>query len=131
MRSFNIESSLRNWAKEITNLYEWLVIRFDYNDIRNRYLVSYHYEKEIEETHPFYVEAISFEDKMNELYHENAPLFCDEESLFRLSQSAEEIRKPSYSEWFKVDFSQIVNFEEQFSAIIISNTFNNEYALAA
>ena len=77
------------------------------------------------------MEAISFEDKMNEQYYENAPLFCDEESLFQLSQSAEEIRKPSYSEWFNADFSQIVNFEEQFSEIKNSNTFNNEYALAA
>ena len=131
MRSFNIESSLRNWAKEMTNLYEWLVVRFDYSDIRNRYLVSFHYEKEIEENNPFYGDAISFEDKMNELYNENAPLFCDEESLFHLSQSSEEIRKPSYSEWFRADFSQTANFKEQFSEIKISNTINNEYALAA
>ena len=35
---------------------------------------------------------MEFEDRMNDIYSDDAPLFCDEERLFRLSPAAEVIR---------------------------------------
>lgn len=32
---------------------------------------------------------MAFEDKMNALYGDNAPLFCDEEKYFKMSVNAE------------------------------------------
>lgn len=93
MRNFDIETSLRDWAKDMVSRYTWLTIRFEYSCDRNCYLVSYYYSKVINDEHPFYSEAINFEDNMNELYHNDAPLFCDEERLFKLSDNAETIGK--------------------------------------
>ena len=131
MRNLDIETSLRSWIISMVNRYDWLTIRFEYNDTENRFLVSYYYAKSIDDNDSFYTEALSFEDKMNELYSDDAPLFCDLESLFKLSPMAEVFHKPSYSECFLSDTFSFKSFTENGSDISISQTSNNEYALAA
>ena len=104
MKNLEIETSLRSWAKEMVSRFNWLTIRFEYNNVRHCYLVSYYYATNIDDNDPFYKEALEYEDNMNKLFMDDAPLFCDEESLFKLSSDAETIgRKLNFVE-SPVDF---------------------------
>ena len=93
MKDLEVERTLRQWAKDLVSRYTWLTIRFEYNERREAYLVSYYPEWKIEEDEDFVIESGAFEDRMNEQYDEfRAPLFCYEEKLFKLSPHAEVIR---------------------------------------
>lgn len=131
MRSLNIETSIRTWAKDLVARYEWLKIRFEYSDIRNRYLISYYYSKDLHDDNTFFTEAMSFEDKMNSLHGENAPLFCDEEELFKLSLNAESISKPIFIDSFSTNAQPQHDFIEADNPINSILSLNFEYALAA
>jgi hypothetical protein len=89
MRDSNLEATLRNWFKNMVNRYRWLSIKFEYNEKRGVYLVSYAPISEISANDDFISESMAFEDKMNALYGDNAPLFCDEEKYFKMSVNAE------------------------------------------
>ncbi|MCR5139437.1 MAG: hypothetical protein K6B45_04665 [Bacteroidaceae bacterium] len=89
MNKDKIGQALRDWAKEMVRKYEWLTIKFEYSDARDRYLVSYSPSAVIEDNEAFCRESMSFEDEMNLMFPDDAPLFCDEERLFRLSGHAE------------------------------------------
>ena len=90
MKDLKIENALRRWAQDMVSRYTWLTLRFEYNEKRDVYLVSYSPEEKAGDD--FVTEAIAFEDRMNELYGDYAPLFCYDEELFRLSPAAEVIR---------------------------------------
>ena len=90
MKDLELEMILRNWARSMVSRYTWLTLRFEYNKKRDVYLVSYSPEEKAGDD--FVTEAIAFEDRMNELYGDYAPLFCYDERLFRLSPAAEVIR---------------------------------------
>lgn len=125
MKRLEIETSLRSWAKEMVSRFEWLTIRFEYNNVRHRYLVSYYYATNIDDNDPFYKEALDYEDKMNILYMDDAPLFCDEESLFKLSTDAETIgRNLNFTESLVVfpDINSIVYGESVKCKIIDMGT---------
>lgn len=134
MRNLSIEDSLRSWAKKMVKRYSWLTIRFEYSNDENHYLVSYYFSEKIDENNPFYKEALDFEDKINEDYLENAPLFCDEESLFKLSPSAEEFKKSIFWNFdiYKKEV-QTFSFKKQngYGMNNIPQSGFNEYALAA
>ena len=89
MKKLEILEKLRNWCNNITLKYEWLTVKFEYNDRRGTYLVSFYPCSKIEESDQFNIDAMAFEDEMNDIYGDMAPLFCDEESCFRLSGDAE------------------------------------------
>lgn len=86
-----IKKILREWATKMVSKYEWLKIRFEFSEDRRKYLVSFYYSEELDDYHPFFSEAMAFEDEMEERYGYDAPLFCDEEELFKLSDKAEGI----------------------------------------
>ena len=68
--------------------YPWLRIRFEYSDKYSSYIVSFSPSEIISSTDDFNWEAMDFEDNLNDLYGEQAPLFCDDESLFKLPCNA-------------------------------------------
>ena len=131
MRNPELESILREWAKDMVNRYEWLTIRFEYNENRGHYLVSYYPAERINQSDEFCLESSDFEDSINLKYLNNAPLFCDDERLFRLSPKAETIRRPSWLEWFKSAPMPLVSFVGGTTETEVDNLKMNEYALAA
>ena len=92
MRKDDIKNKLIQWSNLITSRYPGLVVRFEYNESRKVFLVSL-YPNDIneEDKEKFSIDVMSFEDELSDLYGWDAPLFCDNEELFRLSQEAQTI----------------------------------------
>lgn len=129
-----IETKLRNWFEDMVNRYTWLNIKFEYSEKREIYLVSYSPIQKIEESNSFIKESMDFEDKMNFLYGDDSPLFCDEEKYFKLSSNAEIIK--SRFKFFDISIAkekltQTSNFSSPLYKIQDSNYYSNNYALAA
>ena len=129
-----IETQLRTWFEEMVDRYKWLNIKFEYNKTRGIYLVSYSPVQKIEESDSFIKETMDFEDKMNFLYGDDSPLFCDEEKYFKLSSDAEIIK--SRFKFFDISIAkekltQTSNFSSPYIKIQDCNYYSNNYALAA
>jgi len=131
MKDPKLETTLRDWAKDMVSRYEWLTVRFEYNEDRHRYLVSYYPVSRIDESDVFCLEASEFEDSINIKYLDNAPLFCDEERLFRLSSRAETISKPKWFDSFRSLPLPLITFIGGSMETRIDKSKINEYALAA
>jgi len=89
MNRENIEIQLRNWFTRMTKKYSWLRIKFEFNEVRGVFLVSFSPVCQIELSDEFNLDVMNFADEMNANYGNEAPLFTDEEALFRLSAEAE------------------------------------------
>lgn len=128
MKDNNLETTLRRWFTEMVNRYKWMSIRFEYSETRGVYLVSYSPADRIQGCEEFIEESIDFEDKMNALYGDDAPLFCDEEKYFKLSDNAETVRYINTSV-FRVDITtkkRTFNFSGN-----VPDTIKTNYSLAA
>ena len=90
----DIEKRLRTWFSLMLEKYAWLRIKFEFNESRGVYMVSFSPLNHIESSDDFNIDVMTFADKMNALYGNEAPLFTDEESLFALSPNAEVISAP-------------------------------------
>lgn len=95
MRIPKIECLLREYANIMVKIYKWLTIKFEYNEEKNRYLVSYSPKYKIQNDDNFMKESMMLEDYFNMVYGELAPLFFDDEELFKLSPNAEVIKYES------------------------------------
>ena len=94
MMKEDIEKRLRAGFSQMTEKYAWLRIKFEFNESRGVYMVSFSPLNHIESSDDFNIDVMTFADKMNALYGNDAPLFTDEESLFVLSSDAEVISAP-------------------------------------
>lgn len=94
MMKEDIEKRLRAWFSQMTEKYAWLRIKFEFNESRGVYMVSFSPLNHIESSDDFNIDVMTFADEMNALYGNDAPLFTDEESLFVLSSDAEVISAP-------------------------------------
>ena len=92
MKDLEVERILRQYAEDLVSRYTWLTIRFEYSEKRSVYLVSYSPRQMISRSKPFIRESMAFEDRMNDIYDDDAPLFCKDEELFKLSPEAEVVR---------------------------------------
>lgn len=134
MKNRKLETTLRNWFEKMVNRYEWLSIKFEYSEKRGIYLVSYSPIQKIEEDESFIKDSMDFEDKINILYGNDSPLFCDEEKYFKLSSNAEVINKPlniNKVSVAKVKITHPSNFVPKSYKIKCLSSSNNNYALAA
>lgn len=95
MRIPNLEHVLKELLNIMVKHYNWLTIKFEYNEEKNRYLVSYSPKDKIQNDDEFMKESMMLEDWLVELYGNYAPLFCDEEELFKLSPNAQIIKYES------------------------------------
>lgn len=123
-----MEKMLRNWFQKMLERFIWLCIRFEYNKERGIYLISFSPSDKIDESEDFCKEALAFEDKMNALYGDDAPLFCDEERCFKLSEHAEEIKV--YTKVFHQAEIFVRNWPT-YNTWITATTIEKEYNLAA
>lgn len=92
-----IEKELRTWFQLMTKIYGWLRIKFEFNEGRRVFMVSFSPISQIELSDAFNLEVMRFEDKLNDTYGDEAPLFTDEETLFQLSSNAEVIEAYSFT----------------------------------
>lgn len=130
MKNRSVETILRDWFKEMVSRYRWLTIKFEYSEKRGVYLVSYSPAVDICSNDDFMSESMAFEDKMNALYGDDAPLFCDEEKYFKLSDNAETIKYVK-TEVVRLSFSK-TNRSWNFSSNISTKVCRNiSYPLAA
>lgn len=90
MRIEEIKNNLSSWSKQMTSNYIGLKIRYEFSASRGVFLVSL-YTDEIKDLEKFSIDVMAFEDEMSDLYGYDAPLFCDNEELFKLSSEAETI----------------------------------------
>ena len=118
MKRDEILVRLRNWCNMITKKYEWLTVKFEYNDKRETYLVSFYPCSKIDTCDQFNIDAMAFEDEMNDLYGNMAPLFCDEESCFKLSAAVE------------IFGANIHNFETELSENLFSWNLGYSYIMS-
>lgn len=92
----DIEKQLRSWFSEKAKKYIWLRIKFEFNESRGVFMVSFSPKSHIEHSDEFNIDAMQFADKMNAIYGDEAPLFTDEEYLFTLSPNAEVVETRSF-----------------------------------
>lgn len=90
MRIEEIKDKLISWSRCITSEYPGLQVRYEYNESRGVYLVSLT-TGEVDDMERLSVDVMAFEDEMEDAYGYDAPLFCDNEELFKLSSKAETI----------------------------------------
>lgn len=88
MKKEIIEKQLINWFTLMLQKYTWLSIKYEYSDIEKCFLVSFSPSLLTKASENFSREALEFENKMNIEYDTDAPLFCDDEELFKLSSNA-------------------------------------------
>ena len=92
MRNPNLEHVLKEFLNIMVKNYNWLTIKFEYNEEKDKYLVSYSPKDKIENDDNFIRYSSFVEDYFNYVYGNYAPLFCDDEELFKLSPNAEIIK---------------------------------------
>ena len=127
-RQVEMEKMLRDWSQKMLERFIWLCIRFEYNKERGVYLISFSPSEKIDESEDFCREALAFEDRMNALYGDDAPLFCDEERCFKLSEQAEEIKV--YTKAFRQPRTVVLNWSICQTELTTTTT-EKEYNLAA
>nr|DAQ91886.1 MAG TPA: hypothetical protein [Caudoviricetes sp.] len=87
MNRDNIKNKLHTWLSGMTMKYNWLQVKLEYKEDRGVFLVSFSPVSQIELSEEFNREAMQFADEMNAIYGNEAPLFTDEEALFKLSDN--------------------------------------------
>lgn len=95
MRNPRIEYLLKDFSKIMVKNYTWLTIKFEYNENKQQYLVSYSPKDKIQSDNEFITDSMMLEDMFNDYFGDYAPLFCDEEEYFKLSPNAEVIKYES------------------------------------
>lgn len=78
-----IEEHLYNWCIKTVIKYPWLVIKYEFNSNQKVFLVSFSGNKLY--TNDFCNYCLKYYDKVIEQFGNNAPLFTDNEKLFKLN----------------------------------------------
>lgn len=81
-----IEKDLISILKQITSEFPDLSARYEYNEDWDTFLVSYNMTNEMISDN-LCIRMMELEDELINKY-EDAPLFCDNERLFKLSENA-------------------------------------------
>lgn len=128
MKQKEIERMLREWFAEMLKKYDWLSFKFEFSEKRNVFMVSY-YPIDKMGTDDFCRDSMAFEDKINLLYGNDAPLFCDAESLFVLSKYAETVSSNTFR---SICNDANIHWDiESYESVYINNTLYNNLLIAA
>lgn len=95
MKNSKLEHALREFSQVMVRWHNWLTIKFEYNEKKQQYLVSYYPKDKIQSDDEFITDSMMLEQMFVDFYGDYAPLFCDEEELFKLSPNAEVIKYES------------------------------------
>lgn len=88
MEKEQLTKLLKNWSNLMVSKFDGLTIRFEYNDKYRCYIVSYNRLQNKEQANKFYRYLIKFEKVLEDKYPFKAPLFSENERLFKLSDKA-------------------------------------------
>lgn len=97
MKKEIIEKQLIRWFDIMLQKYAWLNIQYEYSDIERCFLVSFSPGLLTKASEDFSKDALEFENLMNKEYGIEAPLFCDDEELFKMSHNAVLLSNPNIS----------------------------------
>ena len=92
-----MEETIKEWAINMVRTYTWLTIKFEYSKKFGVILIDFVYPQQYGNDENFNRDALAFNDRMCEIYGDNAPLFTNNEKLFKLSDKAQVICIKSYS----------------------------------
>ena len=92
-----MEKTIKEWAINMVRAYTWLTIKFEYSKKFGVILIDFVYPQQYGNDEDFHRDALAFNDRMCEIYGDNAPLFTNNEKLFKLSYKAQVICIKSYS----------------------------------
>lgn len=92
LKNSKLENLLREFSNIMVKRYNWLTIKFEYNEKKQCYLVSYSPKDKIQSDDEFITDSMMLEQMFVDFFGDYAPLFCDEEELFKLSPNAEVIK---------------------------------------
>ena len=92
-----MEKTIKEWAINMVRTYTWLTIKFEYSNKFGVILIDFVYPQQYGNDENFNRDALAFNDRMYEIYGDNAPLFTNNEKLFKLSDKAQVICIKSYS----------------------------------
>lgn len=93
------------WFEEMTSKYSWLSFRYEFSTKLGTYIVGFYPSDKVDSSDEFCLDAIQFEEKMSEIYGEEAPLFGNEEDCFTFSVNASFYEIFDYSPCLKNGFS--------------------------
>ncbi|WP_288764984.1 hypothetical protein [uncultured Porphyromonas sp.] len=85
--SNNILTILKGEFQKLIDKYPWLSIKYEYSQVRGVYLVTYIFNKGTD-SQDFIEDTMMFENEINSTFGIKAPLFCDNQELFQLSEKA-------------------------------------------
>lgn len=105
-----IRKSLLEWFDIMVNKYSWLQIKYEYNELKDIYLVSFCIGSDIE-NFEFEQDVLLFEEVLDNKFGDDSPLFCDNESLFRLSANAETISRQVSNVFTNEIYEDTVQFD--------------------
>lgn len=121
-----IEKQLKNWFNQMLVKYTWLKIKYEYNDAKECFLVSFYTSSNLEYPDSFDKEVLMFEEDMDNQYGDYSPLFCDNETLFKLSSNAKvahtqtanftEVHNETFVKMKKIDLSVVMSDFHQYCA---------------
>ncbi len=86
-----IEAELQTWGKRMVERYTWLTIKYEFSKNDETILASFYGDKAHLESEEFCKNVLMFENEMQDKWEDDAPLFCDNEDLFGISNSAKVI----------------------------------------
>lgn len=92
-----MEKTIKDWANDMVRAYTWLKIKFEYSERFRTILIDLVYPPQYGNDEDFHRDALAFNDKMCKVYGDDAPLFTDNEKLFKLSNAAHVVCANSYS----------------------------------
>ena len=92
-----MEKTIKEWAINMVRTYTWLTIKFEYSERFRTILIDLVYLPQYGNDADFHRDALAFNDKMCKVYGDDAPLFTNNEKLFKLSDKAQVICIKSYS----------------------------------
>ena len=87
----NVRYALESMLKSLCDEFPWLSARFEFQEDWGTYLVSYAPSERIYEDKDALLRMRELENKLQDDYEDDAPLFCIGERLFTLSSDAKKI----------------------------------------
>lgn len=109
-----IKKQLTKWFNIMLAKYTWLKIKYEYNETKECFLVSFCVGSNIENS-DFDKDVLDFEEIMDDKYGDYSPLFCDNERLFKLSPNADllsnNVDKMSFVEIREEDSIKLAHFD--------------------
>ncbi len=92
MKIQEVENRLVAWFDKMLTLYPSLSFRYEYSKEHGTYLVSYDAPANVLSNDNFCNEVIRFENELDMLFGENAPLLTEKDMWFAVSELARERR---------------------------------------